>query len=68
MFYRRKVLLGLLEALNRQVPGTDMQNYLFLVSREQENPSYHFIPYHFGCYSFQASADKRTLAKYGLMS
>ena len=54
MFYRRKVLLGLLEALNRQVPGTDMQNYLFLVSREQENPSYHFIPYHFGCYSFQA--------------
>ena len=68
MFYRRKVLLGLLEALNRQVPKTDMQKYLFLVSREQENPSYYFVPYHFGCYSFQADADKRTLAKYGLMS
>ena len=67
MFYRRKVLLGLLEALNRQVPKTDMQKYLFLVSREQEHPSYHFVPYHFGCYSFQADADKRTLAKYGLV-
>ena len=67
MFYRRKVLLGLLEALNRQVPRTEMQKYLFLVSHEQENPSYHFVPYHFGCYSFQAEADKRTLAKYGLI-
>ena len=67
MFYRRKVLLGLLEALNRKVPKTDLQKYLFLVSREQENPSYHFVPYRFGCYSFQADADKRTLAKYGLV-
>ena len=67
MFYRRKVLLGLLEALDRQVPRTDLQKYLFLVSREQEKPSYHFVPYRFGCYSFQADADKRTLAKYGLI-
>ena len=67
MFYRRKVLLGLLQALNRQVPKTDLQKYLFLVSREQEKPSYHFVPYRFGCYSFQADADKRTLAKYGLV-
>ena len=44
-----------------------MQKYLFLVSQEQENPSYHFVPYRFGCYSFQADADKRTLAKYGLI-
>ena len=44
-----------------------MQKYLFLLSREQENPSYHFVPYRFGCYSFQANADKRTLAKYELI-
>ncbi len=67
MFYRRKVLLGLLEALRFQVPKTDMQKYLFLVSQEQKAPSYHFVPYRFGCYSFQADADKRTLAKYGLI-
>ena len=52
---------------HRQVPKTDLQKYLFLVSREQEKPSYHFVPYRFGCYSFQADADKRTLAKYGLV-
>ncbi len=67
MFYRRKILLGLLEALRFQVSKTDMQKYLFLVSQEQKTPSYHFVPYRFGCYSFQADADKRTLAKYGLI-
>ncbi len=67
MFYGRKVLLALLEALNRQVPKTDLQKYLFLVSQEQESPSYHFVPCRYGCYSFQANADKRTLAKYGLI-
>lgn len=67
MFYRRKVLLGLLEALQFRVPKTDMQKYLFLVAQAQKTPSYHFVPYRFGCYSFQADADKRTLAKYGLI-
>lgn len=67
MFYRRKVLLGLLEALDRQVPKVDLQKYLFLVCQAQDIPSYHFVPYRFGCYSFQADADKRTLTKYGLV-
>ena len=67
MFYRRKVLLALLEALGRQVPRTDFQKYLFLLSQEQEQPSYHFVPYRYGCHSFNAEADKRTLTKYGLV-
>ncbi|MYF10402.1 MAG: DUF488 domain-containing protein [Gammaproteobacteria bacterium] len=67
MFYRRKVLLALVEELNRQVPKTDLQKYLFLVSRQQENPSYDFVPYRFGCYSFNADADKRALTKRGLI-
>ena len=65
MFYRRKVLLGLLEVLDRGVPKVDLQKYLFLVCVEQEKPAYDFIPYRFGCFSFQADADKRTLTKYG---
>ena len=67
MFYRRKVLLALVEELNRQVPKIDLQKYLFLVSRQQENPSYDFVPYRFGCYSFNADADKRALTKRGLI-
>lgn len=67
MFYRRKVLLALLEALGRQVSRTDFQRYLFLLSQEQEQPSYHFVPHRYGCLSFNAEADKRTLTKYGLV-
>ena len=67
MFYRQKVLLALVEELNRQVPNTDLQKYLFLVCRQQESPSYDFVPYRFGCYSFHADADKRALTKHGLI-
>ena len=46
---------------------TDLQKYLFLLSQEQERPSYHFVPYRYGCYSFSVNADKRTMTKYGLV-
>ena len=67
MFYRRKVLLGLLEALNRSVPKVDFQKYVFLVCTRQDKPAYEFVPHRFGCFSFQVEADKRTLAKYGVL-
>lgn len=68
MYYRRKVLLGLLESQSGPVTKTAMQKLLFLVSCEQESASYHFVPYKFGCFSFQAEADKRTLTKYGYLA
>ena len=67
VFYRQKVLLALLETLNRQVPRTDLQKYLFLLSREQQSPSYHFVPYRFGCYSFHAEVDKHNLTRRELL-
>ena len=67
MYYRRKILLALLGALNREVAKTAFQKYLFLVSDEQEKPAYDFVPYRFGCFSFQADADKKTLTKYGYL-
>ena len=67
MYYRRKILLALLEALDRPVPETEMQEYLFLVCTAQTKPSYDFVPHKFGCFSFQIEADKRTLTKYGIL-
>ena len=67
MLYRRKVLLALVEALGREVTTTDLQHLLFLLSTIQEQPSYHFIPNHYGCYSFTLDADRRSLAKHGLV-
>ena len=68
MYYRRKLLLSLLEALNRPVGRTDLQKLLFLVCAEQESPSYEFVPYRFGCFSFQSMADKSAMTKYRLLA
>lgn len=67
MFYRRKVLLALLEALGGTALKTDFQKLLFLVCRGQTKRSYEFVPHKYGCYSFQIDSDKRTLVKYGLV-
>ncbi|MEX0708131.1 MAG: DUF488 family protein [Woeseia sp.] len=67
MYYRRKLLLALIQGLDRPVDKIDLQKYLFLVCVDQERPAYEFIPHRFGCYSFQIDADKRTLTKYGLI-
>ena len=68
MFYRRKLLLGLLQSIGRPVNKVDLQKYLFLVCVDQKKSAYEFIPHRFGCFSFQIDADKRTLTKYGLVS
>lgn len=38
------------------------QKLLFLVTRYQKMPTYHFLPCKFGSYSFQAARDAKTLA------
>ncbi len=35
-----------------------------LTVNQQLNPDYYFIPYKFGCFSFQANADLTTMTKY----
>ncbi len=41
------------------------QKYLFLFTRQQETKSFDFVPYRYGCFSFQANQDIATLSKYG---
>ncbi len=64
MYYRRKILLALLDQFGGKLDKISLQKLLFLFVRQQENKSFHFVPYKFGCYSFQANADLKTLAKY----
>ena len=44
-----------------------LQKLLFLFCQKQEKPAFHFIPFKYGCFSFQANADLGTLSKYGLI-
>jgi len=45
------------------------QKYLFLYTREfQQEPSFEFVPYRFGSFSFQSYADKRRLVEMGALA
>lgn len=71
MYYRRKIILALLQKLNKVVTNTNFQKYLFLYTKEQElynsKPAFHFVPYYYGSFSFQSYADRRTMIKYKLL-
>ena len=66
MFYRQKILLALIEAFGGRLKSRDLQKYLFLFTEKcQQDKSYEFVPYKYGCFSFQSYADRRNLAKAG---
>lgn len=67
MFYRRKILLSLIETFGGHLKRTDFQKLLFNFCTQTKNYYYEFFPYHFGSYSFLASQDKSVLAKYGYL-
>ena len=67
MFKRQIILLALLEEFGGELPSTELMKYLFLLTRNQVKKSYHFVPYKFGCFSFQAYSDKRTLIHKGVL-
>jgi len=64
MYYRRKILLALLETFDSRLEKISLQKLLMLVTKQQEKPDFYFVPYKFGCFSFQANADLVTMTKY----
>lgn len=61
-FYRQRFLLSLLRVINSNVHKTDLQKHSFLFS-QQCSMGYDFIPYKFGCYSFQLDKDLEYLSQ-----
>lgn len=68
MFYRRKIILGLIELLGGEVEKLRLQKLLFLYAMKKQNPEYDFVPYKFGSYSYSANADMNTMVKKGFLS
>jgi hypothetical protein len=68
MFYRKKLILALFKELGRELNSTQFQKHLFLVTIKQENKSFYFVPYYYGCFSFQANQDILTMKRQGLLS
>ena len=68
MFYRRKIILALLQACDGSLPKISLQKLLFLFANRQVKPSYDFVPYYYGCYSFSANADLTAMVGHGQIS
>ena len=69
LFDRQKLLLALVDALGGSVRSLDFQKLLFLYCQEaEETPTYEFIPYRFGGFSFTSYADKRRLIERELLA
>ena len=61
MFYRRKVILALLQLFDGTLDKIRLQKLLFLFTQRQQKTEYDFVPYKFGCYSYSAHADLTTM-------
>ena len=68
LYARQKLLLNLLSAAGGTLAATDLQKLLFFYSEMWETePSFQFVPYRFGCFSFQSYSDRNALLGKGLL-
>lgn len=68
MFYRRKIILALLQLFDGQLDKIRLQKLLFLFTNKQAKAEYDFIPYKFGCYSYSANADMTAMVTRGFLN
>ena len=68
MFYRRKIILALLQLFDGQLDKIRLQKLLFLFTLKQAKTEYDFVPYKYGCYSYSANADLTTMVSKGLLA
>lgn len=67
MFYRRKIILALLQLFEGELEKIRLQKLLFLFTQRQQKAVYDFVPYKFGCYSFSANADLTAMVNKGIL-
>ncbi|GHV03831.1 hypothetical protein FACS189485_07910 [Spirochaetia bacterium] len=65
VYKRQRFLLSFIKSMGKPSTVIDLQKLLFLYSENQKNDFYDFIPYLYGCYSFQAAEDVNTLERNG---
>jgi len=68
VFYRRKIILALLQLFDGKLDKIRLQKLLFLFTLKQSKPEYDFVPYRYGCYSYSANADLTTMVTKGLLN
>lgn len=68
MFYRRKILLALIEVFGGSLTKTDCQKLLFLFCERRGKNYYDFFPHKYGNFSLILTQDKNRLADLGMLT
>lgn len=68
MYYRRKIILALLQSFEGELEKIRLQKLLFLLTKRQEKAEYDFVPYKYGCFSYSANADLTAMVNKGMLS
>jgi uncharacterized protein (DUF488 family) len=68
VFYRRKILLALLQLFEGHLDKIRLQKLLYLFANRQPKGEYDFVPYRFGCYSYSANADMTAMIAKGFLN
>ena len=68
MFYRRRLLLALLQAHGGRLEKIRLHKLLLLFVADKHEAVFHFVPYRFGAFSYQANADLVTLARQSMVA
>jgi uncharacterized protein (DUF488 family) len=67
MYYRRKILLALIEVFGGSLKSTDCEKLLFNFCQQSKKNHYDFFPHKFGAFSIMSYYDKRRLIDLGLL-
>jgi uncharacterized protein (DUF488 family) len=67
MYYRRKILLALIEVFGGSLKSTDCEKFLFNFCQQTRKNHYDFFPHKFGPFSIMSYYDKRRLIDLGLL-
>jgi uncharacterized protein (DUF488 family) len=67
MYYRRKILLALIEVFGGSLKSTDCEKLLFNFCQQTGKKHYDFFPHKFGPFSIMSYYDKRRLIDLGLL-
>ncbi len=68
MFHRRKIILNLVDEFGKKIEKGRFYQLLFLASRMQKEPDFHFVPMGDSLISFLAENDVRVMKKYGYLA
>ena len=79
MFYRRKIILALMQLFDDQLEKIRLQKLLFLFTQSGSTDlnknglriggaCYDFVPYKYGCFSYSAYADLGAMTKRGMVN